>query len=423
MNVRTWAPVLVASVFLVALNLRPALTTVGPLLPRIGEDAGLTEGAQGLLGALPLLAFAAISPLVQHPARRFGVERTLWAALVVLAIGAALRSGAGDAGLWIGTAVAGCAIAIGNVLVPTIVKRDYRDHVSLATGVYSACITVGASIASAVAVPLSHAWSWRGALAFWAVPALVVAVLWLPRAWNGGPVAEPGTTGPRSAVSVWRQPTAWLVTAFMGLQSTTFYVMVTWFPTVEIAAGVPAGQAGVHLFVYQLVGVASGLAIPRLLRRGHDQVAAAVTASVPMVVGVVGLVLLPAWSVLWAVVAGLGTGASLVVALTLISLRGHGTDGTTRLSGMAQSLGYLLAAAGPVLAGHLAERTGSWTASLVLVGVLGVVQVVVAFVVGRVPSSPPGADQADFRGNPDGSAPGHGQAGARKGNSAVRGET
>jgi MFS transporter, CP family, cyanate transporter len=381
---RVRASLLVALVFLVALNLRPALTTVGPLLPQIGGEAGLSEGAQGLLGALPLLAFAAISPLVQHPARRFGVERTLLAALVVLAFGTALRSVLGDAGLWIGTAVAGSAIAIGNVLVPTIVKRDYRDHVSMATGVYSACITVGASIASAVAVPLSHAAGWRGALAFWAVPALVVAVLWLPRAWKGGSAAEPAQADPDMAVSVWRQPAAWLVTAFMGLQSTTFYVMVTWLPTVEMASGVPAGQAGVHLFVYQIVGVASGLAIPRLMRHGGSQVTAAVTASAPMVVGVAGLLLLPSWSIVWAVVAGLGTGASLVVALTLISLRGRGQQGTTRLSGMAQSLGYLLAAVGPVLAGVLAENTGTWTASLVVVGVLAVVQVGVAVAAGRV---------------------------------------
>ncbi|USX54595.1 MFS transporter [Lentzea sp. HUAS12] len=381
------APVMVALVFLVALNLRPALTSVGPLLPRIGGETGLSEGAQGLLGALPLLAFAVISPLVQHPARRFGVERTLLAALVVLAVGTALRSVLGDAGLWIGTAVAGSAIAVGNVLVPTIVKRDYRDHVSMATGVYSACITVGASIASAVAVPLSHAVGWRGALAFWAIPALVVTVLWLPRAWTGRPVVESTSDESRPSASVWRQSAAWLVTAFMGLQSTTFYVMVTWLPTVEMSSGVPAAQAGVHLFVYQIVGVASGLAIPRLVR-ADSQVAAAVTASVPMVVGVAGLLLLPSWSIVWAVVAGLGTGASLVVALTLISLRGRGQQGTTQLSGMAQSLGYLLAALGPVLAGLLAEHTGSWTASLTLVGVLAVVQVVVAVAAGRVSPRP-----------------------------------
>ncbi|MFD5830986.1 CynX/NimT family MFS transporter [Lentzea sp. NPDC060358] len=377
-----WAPVLVASVFLVALNLRPALTSVGPLLPRIGQEAGLGESAQGLLGALPLLAFAAISPLVQHPARRFGLERTLLAALVVLALGMALRSGAGDAGLWAGTAVAGCAIAIGNVLVPTVVKRDYRSNVSMATGVYSACITVGASIASGVAVPLADAAGWRGALAFWAIPALVVAVLWLPRAWTGGPVAEPAVAG-GPAVSVWRQPAAWLVTAFMGLQSTTFYVLVTWLPTVEISAGVPAGQAGAHLFVYQLVGVGAGLAIPRLMRRGDDVRAAAVTASAPVAAGVAGLLLAPGWSVVWAVVAGLGSGASLVVALTLIGLRGRGQHGTTQLSGMAQSLGYLLAALGPVVAGLLAERTGSWTASLVVVGVLACAQLAAGIAAGR----------------------------------------
>ncbi|SES44621.1 hypothetical protein [Lentzea albida] len=188
-------------------------------------------------------------------------------------------------------------------------------------------------------------------------------MLWLPRAWTGRPAVESTSDENRPSASVWRQPAAWLVTAFMGLQSTTFYVMVTWLPTVEMSSGVPAAQAGVHLFVYQIVGVA-------------------------MVVGAAGLLLLPSWSIVWAVVAGLGTGASLVVALTLISLRGRGRQGTTQLSGMAQSLGYLLAALGPVLAGLLAEHTGSWTASLLLVGVLAVVQVVVAAAAGRVSPRP-----------------------------------
>src|SRR5690625_7449406 len=157
---RRWAPVLVALVFLVALNLRPALTSVGPLLPRIGEDLGLNEGMLGLLAALPLLAFALISPLVQHPARRFGMERSLLAALLLLAAGTVIRSYTGNAGLWAGTMIVGCAIAVGNVLVPTLVKRDYAGHVSLATGIYSACITVAASIASVVAVPLAGSYGW-----------------------------------------------------------------------------------------------------------------------------------------------------------------------------------------------------------------------------------------------------------------------
>lgn len=199
------------------------------------------------------------------------------------------------------------------------------------------------------------------------------------------------TTAEHPATSVWKQRTAWLVTAFMGLQSTTFYVMVTWLPTIETSTGVPAEQAGIHLFLYQLVGVAAGLAIPRLMRRPHNQTAATVTASIPMVIGVAGLLFAPVLSVVWVVIAGLGTGASLVVALSLISLRGRSHHETTQLSGMAQSLGYLLAAIGPLAAGYMAERTGSWHASLTLIGVLAIVQIFVAIPAGRDQREPGGA--------------------------------
>ena len=292
-----------------------------------------------------------------------------------------VRSFTNDAGLWIGTVVLGSAIAVGNVLVPTVVKRDYRDHVSGATGVYSACITVSSSVASGLAVPLASGIGWRGALAIWAVPAMLVALLWVPRAKASVP-PRPVTVTAEPVVSVWKQPTAWLVTAFMGLQSTTFYVMVTWLPTIEVTAGGSAEQAGFHLFLFQLVGVAGGLAIPQLMRRRDDQVVAAIIASVPMVIGIAGLLVLPGLSTWWAVIAGLGSGASLVVALTLISLRGRGQHETTQLSGMAQSLGYLLAAAGPVVAGFLAEFTGNWHASLIVIGLLAAGQVVVAVFVG-----------------------------------------
>ena len=251
------------------------------------------------------------------------MERSLLAALVVLAVGVGVRSFAGDAGLWVGTAIVGSAIAVGNVLVPTIVKRDYRNHVSFATGVYSACITIGASIASAVAVPLSIASAvavplsngvgWRGALAFWAIPAIVVALAWATRAKAGGATDASAHAATHRVVSVWRQSTAWLVTAYMGLQSTTFYVMATWLPTIETSHGASAEQAGLRLFLFQLVGIASGLAIPRLMRRADNQVAAA----------------------------------------------------------------------GPVVTGLLAQQTGGWQASLAMVGVLAVTQVVIAVFVGR----------------------------------------
>lgn len=375
-------PIVTALVFLVALNLRPALSAVGPLLPQIGAHLGLAEGAQGVLGALPLLGFGLISSVVHHASRRLGIERTVLLALMALVAGIVIRSYTGEPGLWAGTMTVGCAIAVGNVLLPAIVRRDYRAHISVATSIYSACITVSASIGSAIAVPLSTASDWNDALAFWALPALVVVVLWLPRALPAAPAPDPRQSGNGPVASLWRQPTAWLVTAFMGLQSTTFYIMATWLPTIEVAAGLPAKAAGLRLFLYQLVGVVSGLAIPRLMRRRGTQ-AAAVTASMPMLAGVLGILLAPALSVAWIVIAGLGSGAALVVALSLISLRGGTPQETARLSGMAQSLGYLLASTGPFVAGHLTQRTGTWTPSLILLAGLAVIQILVAVPAGK----------------------------------------
>ncbi|MFV0286797.1 MAG: CynX/NimT family MFS transporter [Demequina sp.] len=379
----TVASVMTALIFLVALNLRPALTSVGPLLPQMGADLGLAEGTQGLLTALPLLAFAVVSPLVHLPARRWGMEPTVLVALAVLAGGIAMRSWVEGAGLWIGTAVIGSAIAVGNVLVPAVVKRDYAGHVSRATSVYSASMTVSAALASAIAVPLAGADGWRGSLAFWAIPAVLVALVWIPRVRHAHRMPAPEVTAAEPARSVWRQPTAWLITAYMGLQSTTFYILVSWLPTIDASEGVSASQAGVHLFLFQLAGVVSGLAIPRLMR-ADTQVLAATVAGVPTIVGVAGLLALPHLSGLWVVCAGAGTGAALVIALSLFGLRGRTAGEAARLSGMAQSVGYLLAAAGPVTAGWLAHVTGAWHASLVLVLALATAQFTIAFWVGRV---------------------------------------
>lgn len=387
-NATTRAAILAALVFLVSINLRPALTSVGPLLPQIGHDTGLGKSMQGLFTSVPLLMFAVISPLVHLLSRRVGMERAILLALVALAGGIVVRSFAGSGGLWAGTVVLGAAIAVGNVLVPTLIKRDYNAHISLATGVYSAVITLAASAGAVLAVPLAGPFGWRGSLAFWAIPAVIIVLLWLPRTRSSDTTTDPRDATMAVTTSVWRRPTAWILTAFMGVQSTTFYVLTAWLPTIEIAAGRSDLEAGLRLFVYQVVGIFSAVAIPRMMRRPDSQVGAAVTASVPMLIGVLGLLLLPELGLLWAIVAGLGSGAALAVALSLISLRGRSDHDTTQLSGMAQSFGYLLAAVGPIVAGYLAQETGSWHAALVMLVVLSVVQVVIAVAVGRVPGRP-----------------------------------
>ncbi|MBT1177383.1 MFS transporter [Bifidobacterium callimiconis] len=416
---RVTAALLAALIFLVALNLRPAIAAIGPVLTRIGDDLGWGESVLGILSAMPLWAFALVSPLVRFVTARIGADRTILAALLVLAVGDVTRSFGGPAGIWLGTVAVGAGIAAGNVLVPVIAKRDYADHVSMATGVYSACITTGSAIAGLTASPLAVALGgWRPALAVWAVPPLIVALLWLMRVRRerttvmtrpaaiaenqrvaGEPAAGKTTAGesadnPGPALSVsdhasiedrplWRRPMTWYVTLFMGLQSAAFYTMSNWLPSVVVNAGFTDSVAGVHLFVFQSLGILSGLLIPALMRVRGNQVCAAMTASVPMVVAGFGWMLLPRLSLLWSVIGGMGQGAALVVALTLISLRGRTSAETVALSGMAQSIGYLLASIGPLAFGTLAELSGGWTAPLILFTALAATQCVIAVFAGR----------------------------------------
>ncbi|PJM73862.1 MFS transporter [Bifidobacterium primatium] len=393
---------LAALIFLVALNLRPAIAAVGPVLTRIGEDLGWGESVLGVLGAMPLWAFAAVSPLVRFVTARLGADRTILAALLVLAAGDAVRSFGGPAGVWLGTVAVGAGIAAGNVLVPVIAKRDYAGHVSMATGVYSACITTGSAIAGLTAAPLADMLGgWRPALALWAVPPLVVAALWSIRVMRGTmssddaqesddiPVSIDSSAGAAAveaavdSTPLWRRSMTWWVTLFMGLQSAAFYTMSNWLPSVVTAAGFSDATAGVHLFVFQSLGILSGLMIPALMQVRGNQVCAAMVSSLPMVVAGLGWMLAPGLSLLWSVIGGMGQGAALVVALTLISLRGRTSAETVALSGMAQSIGYLLASVGPLAFGTMAELSGGWTMPLVLFTAFAAAQCVVAMLAGR----------------------------------------
>ncbi|PLS24531.1 MFS transporter [Bifidobacterium imperatoris] len=391
------ASILTALVFVVALNLRAPLTSVGPLLPRIGASEHLNATMQGLLGSLPILAFAVVSPMVHRAAERLGIERTVLAAMAFLTLGIVIRSACGTIGLWAGTLVIGCSIAVGNVLVPAIVKRDYPGHTSLATGIYSACMTGMAAFASAATLPLSDAIGWQGTLGIWAIPAGIVTLLWLWRsranAQRTAPAAKTATNAqPRSRqstasetrlrVSMWKRPEAWAVTLFMGLQSVNYYVCVTWLPTIEVSFGVPADRTGWHLAVFQLVGIIMGLLIPVLLK-GDSQVAAVVVASVPLAIGALGLAFTPWLDLLWIIVASIGSGCSLVVALSLIGLKTSTTEETTQLSGMAQCVGYLLAAVGPTLAGTIYDITSGWRTVLIMLAILAVAQTAIGIIIGR----------------------------------------
>jgi len=376
---RRQAALLVVGLLLVAANLRPTLTSVGPVMERIAQDTGLPASALGLLTALPLLAFAVVSPLTHRISLRFGPEITVAAAMLVLAGGTILRSAGGSTvNLWLGTFIVGAAIAVGNVLVPGIIRRGLPHRVAALTGIYTAVLYSFAALASGLAVPVAEAAQsaagagWQVALGSWALLTVPALLLWIPQlrfAARESKLRAPAagcSSVHRPAGNIWKSRVAWDVTVFMGLQSTTFYTLVSWLPSIERSMGRSEAQAGWDLFVFVAVGIFSSLLTPVLMRRGGDQRLGAVVASSLMFLGVGGLVILPGALLLWVVLSGLGAGAALVTALTIIGVRARTHQQTTALSGMAQSIGYLLAAFGPFTMGVLHDLSGTWSLPLVV---------------------------------------------------------
>jgi CP family cyanate transporter-like MFS transporter len=365
-KLRVRTVLLVMGIVLLALNLRACITAVGPLVPAIRGTTGLSNVLAGLLTALPLLTFGAISPLAPRLARRWGMEAMLLASLVGLTAGILLRSLPSPGLLFLGTALLGAAIAISNVLLPALIKRDFPRHIGLMTGIYSTLLGVSGALADGVSIPLAQGarLGWDGSLGFWALPAALTALIWLPllRTQTRPDAAQAsGMPGRR----LWRSPLAWQVTFFMGLQSLAFYIVVAWFPVIFQSKGLSASTAGWMLSLVQFVGVLGSFLTPLLAARMRSQrvlVAAVVLLSLVAYAGILssanGLILL------WCVLLGLALGAYLSLALLFFILRTPDTRTASDLSGMAQSIGYLLAATGPLLFGWLHDLTNDWTVPL-----------------------------------------------------------
>ncbi len=363
---------LFVAVLLLAANLRPAVASVGPVLADLRADLGLSGTAAAVLSALPVLCFGLASALAPGAARRLGPDGALVAVLALTAGGLLLRLLPSTGALFGGTLLAGAAIAVGNVLLPALVKREFPERLGLVTGVYTSVVSLSAAAAAAATVPLARAvgGGWRAGLGLWAVPALVALAVWVPLAVARHDPALP----PRAGVSgsLLSDPLAWAVTAFMGLQSLGFYAMLAWLPTVLREQGLDATTAGGLLGLLATVGTPLGLVLPTLLVRARDQRAWVVAVTAVTAAGLLGLTVAPgALPLLWAVLIGLGQGAAFPLALTLVVLRSADGEQAARLSAMSQGFGYTLAALGPLLLGAVRDAAGSWTLPLaLLVGVL-----------------------------------------------------
>src|ERR687893_1162516 len=332
---------LVLAIVLLAANLRPALTSVAPLIGQIRTDTGVSNGVAGLLTGLPLLAFAVLSPTAPRLARRFDMERVLLASLLVLAVGILLRSAGVVAALFLGTAILGAAIAVGNVLLPSLVKREFPERTGLMTSTYTTALAVSAAIAAGASFPIAYQVdSWRGSLALWALLALVAAVAWFPQIRSADPV-DASTETSRGVTGLWGSVLAWQVTLFMGLQSLGYYVVLTWLPEIlQEEVGVSAAQAGWMRALAQVVVIPAMFIAPVLADRRLSQYSVVVVAVTLTGVGTLGLLVAASTAtVLWIVLLGLGQGACFSLALTFFALRAPDTEHAAALSGMAQSVG------------------------------------------------------------------------------------
>ncbi|EBP0344726.1 CynX/NimT family MFS transporter [Salmonella enterica] len=374
---------LIAGILMIATTLRVTFTGAAPLLETIRSDYGLSTAQTGLLTTLPLLAFALVAPLAAGIARRFGMERSLFAAMLLICAGIALRSLPSAALLFAGTAIIGCGIALGNVLLPGLIKRDFSQHVARLTGAYSLTMGAAAALGSALVVPLAlHGFGWRGALLMLMLFPLLAFLIWLPQ-WRTTRSANLSSSRALHERGIWRSPLAWQVTLFLGLNSLIYYVIIGWLPTILISHGYSEAQAGSLHGLLQLATAAPGLAIPLILHRFNDQRWIAALVSLLCAVGAAGLWFVPGQAIIWTLLFGFGSGATMILGLTFIGLRASSAHQAAALSGMAQSVGYLLAACGPPVMGKLHDASGSWYLPLSGVTVLAIIMAIFGLYAGR----------------------------------------
>ncbi len=386
------APGLLAvGVVLVAINLRPAAASIGPVLNRIQADTGLSSFWAGALTTLPVLCFGLLAPLSPTLARRLGVHTSIAAAVIVLVAGMLLRLIPGVGFLFLGTAIAGAAIATGNVLLPVVVRRDFPHRTGTAMALYTTSLIGFAALAAGATVPIADAFGggWRPGLAVWAIPAAGSALAWMPALRRRDPQIAPAPPGPgadtpHTARTLLRNPLAWEVTLFFALQSGGFYATLAWLPSIFRSHGASEGHAGLLLSLSMIVGLATALTVPGVAARHRDHrwlvlVTCGLTAA-----GLLGILIAPmSAAYLWVVLLGLGQNATFPLALMMIVMRGGSVASTEGLSTLAQSVGYVLAALAPVAVGAIHGATHSWTPTIILLLALVVPQVVVGLGAGR----------------------------------------
>jgi MFS transporter, CP family, cyanate transporter len=369
------AAFLLLFIFLVALSLRGPVTGLPPLLDRISTDLSLSSSQSGLLTSLPLLAFAFFAPVASWLTRHFTIERILASGVGLIALGMVIRTFGSISGLYLGAVFIGAGIAIGNVLLPSLLKREFPNYVVQLTAIYVLMMSIGGFLMSSLAVPLSlyaeqptfqlPMSGWSFALACQSLLILLPLVVWFSCKITQHQAPQNGNV--EVATSVWRSVTAWQVAGFLAVNSLINYIVVAWVPAILMSKGYTDTTAGLYQGYLQLAGAIPSLILAPFINRlgSHRRLCLFATGLTSL--SVAGLLFIPSWSGLWSVSFGFGVSMGFILGLSFVSLRTHSPKQAAALSGMAQLIGYTLAAIGPVLIGALYDIQQSWTAPLYII--------------------------------------------------------
>lgn len=370
---------LLIGIMLIATNLRSPLTGISPLLSAISQELNLSLAISGMLTTIPLIAFAIFSLVAPYTERRFGIERVLFFAIILLAAGISIRSMGSQLTLFGGTLLIGIAIAHCNVLVPSLVKRDFSQQSGLVTGLYSVTMNVFGALASGLSLPLATKWGlgWEGALRIWLITCLLALIFWLPQLSKKTIVkVVPLATAKNS---LFGSALAWKISLLMGIQSLIFYTIVTWLPQIVASKGLGIEKAGSMLAVLQIILVPVTFIVSVIAGRMKDQVLLAWVGTLTLLIGILSLWLSSNLVVSYLAMAllALGCGSCFSLAMMFFSLRTRDGAEASQLSGMAQALGYLLASFGPIVLGSLFDYSNSWNSSFILLTTLALIQIYV----------------------------------------------
>lgn len=370
-------------IIILACNLRAPITGCGALTNIMRESLGLSAGTAGVITTVPVLAFAVISPFVFWINKAAGAGRTVFISMLLLVCGIIMRSFAGETGVFAGMALIGLGIGICNVLIPAIIKDRFPDRIGAMTGMYTAVMQVTSTVSTAVSVPIASSFGWNTALFVWIVTAAAALICSIPNIGmtiEGEKDISKGDHGKLYGSSM-----TWWVTAYMGVQSLLFYSFVAWLSPIMQSRGYTITQSGFILSVYIIMGIVGSCALPFIMKINKSQSHTGLQIGVAYFIGVSGMMFGHGSTVTIAsiILCGFLSGICVSFAMALFGLHTSCGEAASRLSGFAQSIGYLIAAAGPVMTGKLHEVTASWSAPFVVFMACAAFLIVSGYVVGK----------------------------------------